>query len=124
MSNGAGPSEGNGQAAERRYSEGRHRESRLLSPFVPILVIALALLVWSAFQTIMLVRESNALATGRDNQEAQVQTANKLRQALDAVARDTAKLADKGNPNARLIVAELRKRGVSINPDAPPPGSK
>lgn len=89
---------------------------------MPILVVSLALVLWFGFQTVMLVRESSALSTARDNQEAQVQAANKIRQALDAVARDTAKLADKGNPNARLIVDELRKRGVTINPDAPPPG--
>jgi len=42
----------------------------------------------------MLVRESGTLSTARDNQEARVQAANKLRQALDVVARDTAMLLD------------------------------
>jgi len=126
MSSGAaGVTEISTQSGERRHPEreSRHRETRTSSPFVPILVVALALVLWFGFQTVMLVRESSALSTARDNQEAQVQAANKVRQALDAVARDTAKLADKGNPNARLIVEELRKRGVTINPDAPPPGA-
>jgi hypothetical protein len=41
---------------------------------------------------------------------------------LDTVARETAQLADGGNQNAKRIVDELRKRGVTINPNpAPPP---
>ena len=46
----------------------------------------------------------------------------KLRSSLDALARETAILADRGNAGARLIVDELRKRGVTINPKAPPAG--
>lgn len=108
------------QNGERRYGQGRHRDSRSASPFVPLLILAVAFTIWSGFQTVMLAREAVSLAATRENQEARIRNAQKLRDALDAVARDTAKLAGKGNPNARLIVDELRKRGVTINPDAPP----
>jgi hypothetical protein len=127
MSGGAGITEISAPSGERRHAErereNRLRETRTSSPFLPILLLALALVLWFGFQTVILVRESAALATARDNQEAQIQAATKIRQALDAVARDTAKLAGKGNPNARLVVDELRKRGVTINPDAPPPAA-
>ena len=112
------------QSDERRYGNGRHRDSRPVSPFLPLLILALAFLVWASFQTIMLGREAATLKAARENQETQMRNAEKLRQALDAVARDTAKLAGQGNPNARLIVQELRKRGVTINPDAPAAASK
>jgi hypothetical protein len=46
-----------------------------------------------------------------------VETATKLRGSLDAVATRTARLAGEGNANARVIVEELRKRGVTINPN-------
>ena len=124
MSSSSGTSETSSSAPERRHSEGRHRDSRVHSPFVPILILALALLTWSTFQTVMLMVESNGLAATRENQEVQKKNAEKIRQALDGVARDTARLADKGNTGARLIVEELRKRGVTINPNAPPPEKK
>ncbi len=112
------------QPAGYRDGDRPRHPDRAYSPFLPVLVLALAVLAWSGFQTVMLVKESQSLATARENQEKQTQAANKIRQALDAVARDTAKLADRGNAGARLIVDELRKRGVTINPEAPPPASK
>jgi len=61
-------------------------------------------------------------------QEKSVQDSKKLRDALDTVARETAQLADGGNQNAKLIVDELRKRGVTINlnpvPSSPPATGK
>ena len=91
-----------------------------LRRYWPLLILALAFAAWSAFQTVMLWREADALSTLRANQERQTQDAGKLRQQLDSIARDTAKLAENGNVGARLIVDELRKRGVTINPQAAP----
>ena len=48
-----------------------------------------------------------------------MQDSKKLRDSLDAIARGTAQLADGGNPNARLIVSELKKRGITLSPDQP-----
>jgi hypothetical protein len=39
------------------------------------------------------------------------------------LASDTARLAEQGNRNAKLVVDELRKRGVTINTAAAPPPS-
>lgn len=39
----------------------------------------------------------------------------KVRATLDALALETRKLADAGNANARVVVDELRKRGITIN---------
>jgi hypothetical protein len=84
--------------------------------FVPVLVLALAFVGWTGFQMLMLIREADALKSLQAGQEQAVQQSGKLRNGLDAIARETLKLADGGNPNARLIVDELRKRGVTINP--------
>ncbi len=35
--------------------------------------------------------------------------------SLDAIAAQTQRLAEQGNPNAMALVDELRKRGVTIN---------
>ena len=90
-------------------SEGR-------SLFLPALLFALAFVGWLAFQTVQLVGERQGLATARASLDPMELNATKLRTALDALATATAKLATDGNANARVIVDELRKRGVTINP--------
>ena len=90
-------------------------------PFVPLLLLGLAFLVWSVFQAVMQIRDYDSFLKVRANQEPQMQSATKLRQTLQGIARDTAKLAEGGNAGAQLIVDQLRKRGVNINPPAAPP---
>jgi hypothetical protein len=88
--------------------------------FVPALLIALAIVVWFGFQTVQLVREWGQLSVAQSSLQPQEQNAIKLRASLDAVATSTVKLAAEGNGNARVVVEELRKRGVTINlTDAP-----
>jgi len=91
--------------------------------FLPVALLAVAILLWVGFQTTQLIAERESLHTLRQGQESQVQSSQKLRASLDAVASATAKLAEQGNPNARLVVDDLRKRGVTINSNpASPPG--
>ena len=86
--------------------------------FLPVLLLALALLAWFAFQSVQLVGEQQQLNQAQTGLEAQHAGATKLRASLDALAAATAKLAAEGNANARVIVDELRKRGITINPAA------
>lgn len=92
------------------------------SAFLPLLIIGLATASWSGFQSYQLVQEHEALKKLHANQEALVQNAVKLRAQLDGIAGDTQRLANAGNASAQLIVNDLRRRGVTINPDSPPPG--
>ena len=92
--------------------------------FVPVALLAVAIFLWVGFQTSQLIRERQGLRTLREGQETQVQTSQKVRASLDAVATGTLKLADQGNPNARLIVDELRKRGITINATPAPSPEK
>ena len=85
--------------------------------FVPILLLALAFVGWLAFQATQQITERRQLGLAQTSLEPQEQAATKLRAALDALALSTAKLAADGNANARVIVEELRKRGVTINSD-------
>ena len=89
-------------------------------PFVPLLMISLAVLAWAVFQSVMLVRDYDSYLRVRANQEPQMEAATKLRQKLQGIARDTAKLAEGGNAGAKLIVDQLRKRGVNISSPAAP----
>ena len=90
------------------------------SPFLPLLLLLIAAVVWPAFQCYQLVNEKQGLATVYANQTQPYENAGKLRALLDNLARETAVLADKGNPGAKMIIGELAKRGVTINPNAPP----
>jgi hypothetical protein len=94
-----------------------------VSAFLPLLILGLAILVWFGFQATQLRVERDAMRTGITNQDKAVQDSKKLRDALDALARGTAQLADGGNPNARLVVDELKKRGITITPDQPAAGA-
>ena len=100
------------------YGERSHRDFGY-SPFLPLLLLVIAAVAWPAFQCYQLVNEKQALVTVFGNQTRPFEDAGKLRNALDSLVRETAVLADKGNPGAKLIVGELARRGLTINP-APP----
>jgi hypothetical protein len=88
------------------------------SAFIPALLVSLAFVGWLVFQSVELVTERRQLVAALGSLEAGEQSASALRASLDAVATATAELATAGNGNARTIVEELRKRGVTINPAA------
>ncbi len=81
------------------------------------------MLLWQGFQSWQLFSERSQLQQALTAQEQLVQNASNFRTRLDTIARETQILADKGNPNARLLVEELKKRGVTINPAAAPAGA-
>jgi hypothetical protein len=101
-----------------QQSEKRKQAKRV---FLPLLLLSVALAGWFGFQTVQLVKERSLLNQAQASQEVQVQQSIKVRSALDALARDTAQLAERGNANAKLLVEELRKRDITINPNVPPP---
>ncbi len=88
------------------------------SAFVPLLLAGLAVLVVLGWQTYLLASEREALNNAHATQQQTVDNAGKLRASLDALAADTQRLAERGNANAALLVTELKKRGITINPQA------
>lgn len=88
------------------------------TPFVPLALLALALLIWVGFQAMQLTLERQRLVASLASQEGLVVNSRKLRASLDSLATETAKLAEQGNPNARLLVEQLRQRGVTIDTQA------
>lgn len=94
---------------------------------LPMALVVIALFVWAGFQTIQLIRDRTTLYTLRANLETPFQESTKVRAQLESIARKTAELAAQGNAGAKLIVDELRKRGISINPTqqvpSPPPAA-
>ena len=90
-----------------------------MSAFVPLLIVLLALLAWFVASALEVRNQGVALKAAHAAQQQTVDNAAKLRGSLDALAADTQRLAIAGNPNAALLVEELRKRGVTINLPAP-----
>jgi hypothetical protein len=91
------------------------------SPQTPVLLVVAGLLIWTGFQTLQLVNERTATSKALENQAALMDNAKKMRSQLDAIAANTRRLADQGNSNARLIIEQLARNGVSINPQQAKP---
>jgi hypothetical protein len=89
-------------------------QRRAFSPFLPTLLMVLSLLSWFVFQGVQLGLEQRQLRLAHASLDSQHEAATKLRSALNALATATAKLASDGNANSRVVVEELRKRGVTI----------
>lgn len=89
-----------------------------VSAFWPLLLLASSWLVWMGYHTWQLERDRQSLASLRTQLEQPYARSAQLRQALDTLAADTKRLADAGNPSARLVIDELKRRGVTIDPSA------
>jgi hypothetical protein len=87
--------------------------------FLPHLLLALAVVGWLAFQTWQQFSDHRQLAAAGAALEPQEQAATKLRASLESLATATARLAANGNANAKAVVDDLRKRGVTINANGP-----
>jgi hypothetical protein len=85
------------------------------SIFLPGLLLAIAVVGWAGFQTSQLVMERNNLKAALAEQDPQIETSKRVRERLESIAARTARVARAGNPNATIIVEQLRKRGVTIN---------
>jgi hypothetical protein len=88
------------------------------SAFVPVLLVGCAVLVWMGFQTAQLISERRQLDEAHNSQAQPLEQSQKLRASLDSIAAATQKLADSGDAGAKLLVDELNKRGITINPNA------
>ena len=89
------------------------------SPFLPIALFLAATLAWSVFQWRQLSDEKKNLNGLIVAQQPQLDQAHKLQLQLDSIAAGMKKLANGGNTNAKLVVDELRKRGVTIANETP-----
>jgi hypothetical protein len=82
---------------------------------VPIALLALAVLLQLAFQTVQLVRESQQLAVIERNQDGPLAEATRLHQASDQLAGDVYQLAQSGNVAAKEVVDGLAKLNIVLH---------
>lgn len=90
---------------------------------LPLLIGLLALLVALGDQAWRLDQDRQQLQQAQAQLQPTVDNAQRLRRSLDLLAADTQRLADAGNGSAHVLVDELKKRGITINPAAGSPGN-
>jgi hypothetical protein len=81
---------------------------------IPLGLLVLGFVLMVGFQTVQLIRERGNLFEIQFAQEPTVQEGTKLRQQLDSLAKNTAALADAGNPGAKAVIEEMRRQGITI----------
>lgn len=91
------------------------KSTQKYSVFYPLLVAMVAFVVLMGFQLVHIMDVRAQLNRQETGQSAILQNAQKMRTQLDAISLETAIMARNGNPNAKLIVGELQKRGITIN---------
>jgi hypothetical protein len=82
----------------------------------PLVMLAAAFLVATGFRTERLIQQRSDLGSIRVAQEPAVEQGQKLRAQLDQLADATAKLAAGGDANAKTIVDEMGRQGVTLRP--------
>jgi hypothetical protein len=95
------------------------RESRSpgRSGFVPLLLLALAMLLLVGSQTSQLLQQKTNLTDLRSGQDAPLDESRKVREQFESIAKGTARLASQGNENARALLKNLRALGIVVGKD-------
>ncbi len=86
---------------------------------LPVLLTALALFLLVALQTVQLLRELNTLVAFRESQQASMQAGEKIQRQLEALAGQTAQLANDGDAAAKDVVEQMRRQGYTLSPPKP-----
>jgi len=81
---------------------------------LPVMLMALTMVIWFSFQLFQSLKAKDALEQAFKAQEQPVESADKIRKSLSALAMATKQLAKQGNPNATLVVNNLAARGINI----------
>ena len=87
---------------------------------VPLALLAIAVLLGLAFQTVQLVRDSEMLASINRSQDTPLQETARLRQATDSLASEIAQMAQSGNAGAQQVVDEMAKQNIVMRPTSAP----
>jgi hypothetical protein len=84
------------------------------SPYVPMLIALVALVLYFGFQTVELLQARGQLAQLRAGQTPALGDGAKVHAQFDSLAGGTAVLAQQGNAEATAIVAEFGRRGFTF----------
>lgn len=85
---------------------------------LPLALAVAALVLLLALQATGLVRDRMALSGVRAAQDAPLAQAAKVRQQLETLGGETARLAQEGDVAAQAVVAAMQRQGVTLRPPA------
>jgi hypothetical protein len=80
----------------------------------PVFLVCLALFATGVDTSLRIRSDREALDARFAQQEQQLADAKKLREQLQSIASDTARLAESGNPNAIRLRDYLAQQGITI----------
>jgi hypothetical protein len=83
---------------------------------VLLLLITVGMVLIAGLQAVALLGQAGGLANARAAQTATIEQATKLRAQLDGLAGKTAKLAEQGDADAKAIIDEMKRQGISVKP--------
>jgi cell division protein FtsB len=81
-----------------------------------VALLAIALLLMTVLAATQLVAQYSTLADLRAAQQPSVAEVAKVRAQLDTLVTETTRLAASGNTNARAVVDEMRRQGITLRP--------
>ena len=87
---------------------------------LPVLIIAVTLTLMTAFQMRQVLVERKLVADAFAGQEQPLSQAKQVGAQFESLAVGTARLAGNGNATAQGIVADLKRIGITVNPNATP----
>ncbi len=85
---------------------------------LPVLIIALTLALMTTFQMRQILTERKLVKQAYEQQEQPLSQVQQVNKQFESLAVGTARLAGQGNATAQGIVADLRRVGISVNPNA------
>lgn len=83
-----------------------------------LILLTLAVLVSIGYHTFHIIRERQNLHAIRENQQAGLRQAERVRTQFDSLVKRMLELAQQGNTGAATLVEQLARRGITIKPDA------
>lgn len=83
-----------------------------------VALLAIAVLLMTVLGTTQLVVQYSTLADVRAAQQPSVIEVAKVRAQLDTLVTETTRLAAAGNANARAVVDEMQRQGITLRPPA------
>jgi len=92
------------------------KEVRAYSPFVPLLLVIISLILMLGFQLAQLQREHSVLRQSSANVSSSITEAQKVRTQFKSIVKGTARLAAEGNQSATSLIQQLRSKGITVGP--------
>ena len=87
--------------------------------YIPVLVIAVTLFLLVVFQATLVLREHNSLKESYAGQTEPTAQLQRIGNQFQSLVMGTQQLANEGHTEAKNIMEQLARLGVTVTPEAP-----